>query len=357
MGREDAGVAGARRAITQLCAGGLPPLELLAAVAERVRRVVPYAAAGWQVIDPATLLPTGGFAQNVDRATHLQLIDNELTGGDFLTFAEVGRSRTPVATLRQATAGELTRSTRYRTINAAAGWSDELRTVFRTGATCWGQGCLARTEGEPAFSTRDAAFLAAIAPSLGAGLRHGLLLDHARSSEPDAGATGLVVLHDDGSVEAISDSALEWLGQLPDEGLDLPSVAYEVARRARLHADTGGTGPLARTRVRLPSGAWLAISGSRLRAVGPGAAPRTAVVLEPAKPADLAPLIVQAYQLSPREREITEMLVRGLPLTQIASTLWLSQYTVRDHVKAIYAKLGVRSRPELTAMLFHEHYA
>jgi DNA-binding CsgD family transcriptional regulator len=356
VGREDAGAAAGQRAITQLCAHGLAPLELLTAVAQRVRQVVPYAAAGWQMIDPATLLPTGGFAQNVDPATHLQLIDNELTGGDFVAFTAVGRSRTPVATLRQATAGRLTRSTRYRTINAAAGWSDELRTVFRTGATCWGQGCLARAEGEPAFSARDAAFLAAIAPSLGAGLRHGLVLDHARSSEPDADAPGLVVLQDDGSVEAISDSALDWLGRLPDEGLNLPSVVYEVARRARLHADTGNPGPLARARVRLPSGAWVAVSGSRLHPVGPGA-PRTVVVLEPAKPADLAPLIVQAYQLSPRERQITEMLVRGLPLTQIAATLWLSQHTIRDHIKAIYAKLGVRSRPELTAMLFHEHYA
>jgi DNA-binding CsgD family transcriptional regulator len=81
------------------------------------------------------------------------------------------------------------------------------------------------------------------------------------------------------------------------------------------------------------------------------------VVLEPARRADLAPLIVQAHDLTPREREITEMLLRGLPLGEIAPALWLSPHTVRDHVKAVFAKLGVRSRPELTAMLFHEHYA
>jgi len=42
---------------------------------------VPYAAAGWQITDPATQLGTGGFAENVDRDTHLELIENELTGG------------------------------------------------------------------------------------------------------------------------------------------------------------------------------------------------------------------------------------------------------------------------------------
>jgi hypothetical protein len=29
---------------------------------------------------------------------------------------------------------------------------------------------------------------------------------------------------------------------------------------------------------------------------------------------------------------------------------------VGDHTKAIFAKLGVNSRPELTAMLYHDHH-
>jgi len=39
----------------------------------------------------------------------------------------------------------------------------------------------------------------------------------------------------------------------------------------------------------------------------------------------------------------------------IAASLWISPHTARDHIKAIFVKLGVRSRPELTALLFHEH--
>ena len=106
MSGGDAGrAAAARRAVVGLCAAGLAPLELLSAVAREVRRAVPYAAAGWQLVDPATLLATGGVAENVDRDTHLRLIDNELTGADFATFASVGRRRTPVHTLREATAG------------------------------------------------------------------------------------------------------------------------------------------------------------------------------------------------------------------------------------------------------------
>jgi DNA-binding NarL/FixJ family response regulator len=38
------------------------------------------------------------------------------------------------------------------------------------------------------------------------------------------------------------------------------------------------------------------------------------------------------------------------------SALWLSRHTVRDHVKAIFSKVGVTSRPELTAKLFAEQF-
>jgi len=351
----DAARRAARSAITRLCAGGLPPLELLQQVAERVRAAVPYVSAGWQLTDPATLLGTSGFAVDVDPGTHLQLIENELTGADFIPFTLVARSPAATLTLSATTGGELDRSARYRTINARNGWSDELRAVFRSGGAVWGQACLARAAGEPAFGPDDTAFLTAVCGEIGNGLRSALLLDSACSAVPGR-APGLVVLQDDGSVEAVSDDAVDWLAELPDEGLELPSVVYEVARRARSLAETGRPGLPARARVRVPSQHWLVLHGARLRPVA-SRRPTTAVVVEPAHRAELVPLIVAAHELTPREREITEMLVRGLSTAEIAATLWLSSYTVRDHVKAVFGKLGVRSRPELTALLFHEHHA
>jgi DNA-binding CsgD family transcriptional regulator len=81
-----------------------------------------------------------------------------------------------------------------------------------------------------------------------------------------------------------------------------------------------------------------------------------AVVLEPGRRGDLAPLIVELYELTERERQVTQLLVRGMPIDEIARSLWITQHTVRNHTKAIFAKLGVSSRPELTAMLYHDHH-
>jgi DNA-binding CsgD family transcriptional regulator len=82
----------------------------------------------------------------------------------------------------------------------------------------------------------------------------------------------------------------------------------------------------------------------------------TALTIEPAKSSQIAPIIVEAYSLTPREQEITRAVARGLSNVEIAGELFLSPHTVRDHLKAIFAKVGVGSRGELVAKLFAEHY-
>jgi DNA-binding NarL/FixJ family response regulator len=50
--------------------------------------------------------------------------------------------------------------------------------------------------------------------------------------------------------------------------------------------------------------------------------------------------------LSPREREILELLAAGLPNKQIAARVGLTDGTVRWHLRHVYHKLHVRSRTE-----------
>jgi len=60
------------------------------------------------------------------------------------------------------------------------------------------------------------------------------------------------------------------------------------------------------------------------------------------------PLAVAAEmeELSPREREILELLASGFPNKQIADRLGLTDGTVRWHLRHVYNKLHVRSRTE-----------
>jgi DNA-binding NarL/FixJ family response regulator len=56
-------------------------------------------------------------------------------------------------------------------------------------------------------------------------------------------------------------------------------------------------------------------------------------------------------ELSPREREIADLVAGGRSNKQVAATLFLSDRTVEYHLSAVYRKLGVRSRTELAATL------
>ena len=52
------------------------------------------------------------------------------------------------------------------------------------------------------------------------------------------------------------------------------------------------------------------------------------------------------YHLSDREKEILKELTEGQPLKNIATKLFISHETVRNHVKHIYSKLHVANRTE-----------
>jgi DNA-binding CsgD family transcriptional regulator len=106
----------------------------------------------------------------------------------------------------------------------------------------------------------------------------------------------------------------------------------------------------------LISGKWLTVHAAPLHTDIPNPA-TVAVTLAPATPAELEPLRLALHGLTPREREVAQLLARGASNEEIAKALWISRHTVKDHVKAIYAKLRVGGRAELTAKLFHEHIA
>jgi DNA-binding CsgD family transcriptional regulator len=63
----------------------------------------------------------------------------------------------------------------------------------------------------------------------------------------------------------------------------------------------------------------------------------------------------QADTLSPREREICDLLLLGCSSAAIALRLGLSRHTVKDHRKRIFHKLRVGSLAELFALRSRSH--
>ena len=150
----------------------------------------------------------------------------------------------------------------------------------------------------------------------------------------------------------VNGAAAEWLDEFREDGRELPLVVAAVARIAR-DVTSGKSDVMATARVPAASGRWTLVRGSVL---SNETRTRTAVTLEPASVPELAPLVVHAYGLTERERLVTEQVAQGLSTAVIARRLHLSPFTVQDHLKGIFDKLGVSSRGELVAKLFVDHH-
>jgi len=63
-----------------------------------------------------------------------------------------------------------------------------------------------------------------------------------------------------------------------------------------------------------------------------------------------------AYGLRERERDVVGLVLRGDSNRSAARALGISEHTVKEHLKSVFAKVGVFSRSELAARLLHEQY-
>jgi DNA-binding CsgD family transcriptional regulator len=308
----------------------------------------------WYTLDPASLLITSHYHDGLPEFPPERL-NHEYYGDDVNQISDVVRSESGISTLHEATGGDPSSSRTWH-MNMAMGGDQEMIAALRTDGAVWAAVGLYRAPGERMFDDEEKALLKAIGPDLATGARTGLLVGEAQHPQwPDS--PGLVVLSEGGEVESTTPGVERWLSDLPDGDLDagrLPSAVHAVAGRALRTAEShDDPGEVALARVLSRSGTWIVLHGTSL--VGSGSR-RAAVIVEPAHPARITPLLMSAYGLTKREQEVTRLVLRGDSTAQIAERLVVSPHTVQEHLKKIFEKSGVRSRRELVGRVFFAHY-
>jgi DNA-binding CsgD family transcriptional regulator len=323
---------------------------------EALARAVPYYwTPCWYTLDPASLLVTSHFHEGMLEIPEEWLAD-EYYGDDVNRLVDVARSERGISTLHEATNGDPSSSPRWHANMELGGDQEMIARLGTPRGDVWGALGLYREPGSPMFDADELAWVQAAAPHLAEGARRSLLVGQAADPE-GPGSPGLLVLTPDWEIESATPGVERWISELPDGDWDagtLPPSILAVAGRARRTAEgRGGPGEVAVSRVLSRSGTWVVLHGACL--VGAGTS-RVAVIVEPAHPARITPLLMSAYGLTEREQEITRLVLQGDSTAEIAGRLFISPHTVQQHLKSIFEKTGVRSRRELTGKVFFAHY-
>jgi len=83
-----------------------------------------------------------------------------------------------------------------------------------------------------------------------------------------------------------------------------------------------------------------------------GARPAALVFIkDPELPGLSAQLLQDLFQLTPAQAAVAQSLVAGRSLIQVAEALGISLHTVRDHLKAVFAKTRTTRQPQLVTLL------
>jgi DNA-binding CsgD family transcriptional regulator len=324
--------------------------------AEAIASAVPYYwTPCWYTLDPASLLITSHFNEDITEIPS-DWLAQEYYEDDVNNLAAVARSARGISTLHEATSGDPTSSPRWQA-NMALGGDQEMIAALRTQAgDVWGALGLYRDQGQPLFDATELAFIQSVAPYLAEGARRALLAGEAVDPEGPR-APGLIVLSGNWEVESTTPGVEHWLAELPDGDWDagkLPSSVLAVAGRALRTAEhPDEPGQVAVSRVLSRSGTWVVLHGASLVA---GGTRRVAIIVEPAHPARIAPLLMAAYGLTEREQQVTRLVLQGSSTAEIASRLVVSAHTVQQHLKSVFAKTGVRSRRDLVGKVFLSYY-
>lgn len=339
----------------ELAAGSLDVTDFSRRAVSALRRAVRFDACCLATVDPATTLVTGAVAEGLDEAQAPALFEIEYARGDVNGYRALSQAAVPVATLQAATSGDLAQSARFREVLAPLGFAHELRVLFTRGGRAWGVGAFFRGRDEAAFDEEELRTIRSLAEVVGDGLRGAVLVDVAGRAAPPGGVgPAVTVVGPTGELEMVTPAARARIEDLP--GAEDPRVlpaALTVVVAASRAAGPGG----ARLRVRGRSGAWWVVAGAPVEATPDPSRAKVVVSIEEARMPDVVPLVVAAFGLSARERDVLVGLLEGRTSGEIAAELAISTHTVNDHLKAIFAKADVRSRRELVARIFFEHYA
>lgn len=356
------------QAIARLPRDGVPWEVLSGEIVRHVRRAVGFD--GWclSLTDPATMLPTAvvGTQGSPLASCQRRFWQLEYLVPDVYTTSALAASGLPVAALSRETGGDLARSQRWDELLRPAGVADELRAVLNADGVPWASLALYRA-GRPAagnqFTADDIRAVGTLRAALTAAARDGWAAappaaftggrDEGAGGRDDTPAT-LVAAMDGTLIDATPTAEARLASLAPHRQAGYTLIYALLARLAadlnHEAGDRAGGHASASVLTRTADSRWTEVHAAPLAGRG-GHGRHAAVTIQPAPASRVRAVLLRAYELSGRERQVATLAADGMPAKDIAATLYISPHTARDHLKTIFRKTRSHSRQELAARL------
>ena len=303
----------------------------------KLRRVVGFDAYAFLLTDPETAVGSSPLA---DVPMSLLGALPRLIRAKYLTAANRWTALDPGQVARLSAVGD---GDPLRALLCQHGVTDVVSLVFRDRFGCWGFLDLWRAGG--VFTAADAGRVAAFAGPVTAALRQAQAATFvARPSSASRPGPVVLLLSPELTVIGQTPQTHEYLQTLipPERGrAPVPASAYNVAAQL-LAVESGVDDHQPSARVHLSGGLWLTLRAARI-------GPDIAVTIEESTPAERLDLFTRASALSAREAELLAHLASGAGTREIAGRMFLSEHTVQDHLKSVFAKTGTRNRKAILA--------
>ncbi|HEX8983321.1 MAG TPA: LuxR C-terminal-related transcriptional regulator [Ktedonobacterales bacterium] len=356
------------RDIQRLCYAGLDGESLRSAAVERLGQGLEFDAYCCFTADPISQFFTHtifGGERTLSELDHF--IQQVCFEDDINEYTWIVRSRRPVALLSDGVGGHLDRSLCYREILRPRGHAHQARCVFMTRQELWGGLELTRDRKRADFDADEVALLTRITPHLGVGLKSAALrgltdVGALPSTELPGDMPGMLTLDQRQRIVSCTSAAERWLRELGwpasdrDDATRLPlsvRVLLRALGQSLAPSSEADTLRIPRISVQTSSGRWLSLVADAALAQG-DTPPLTMVLIEPLGPHEATWLRRTAYNLTPREQEVVELVAHGLATREIAKALYVTEYTVQEHLSHIFDKVGVRGRRSLLKRLFFD---
>jgi DNA-binding CsgD family transcriptional regulator len=362
MGTRQTDFARIERDIQRLSYAGLDAVSLRTEAVARLGQGIAFDAYCCFTTDPMSQFFTHTIFGGAPQSDLDHFVEHVYFDDDINEFTWMAQTRRPVALLSEGVAGNLERSLCYREILKPRGHAHQARGVFMVKQELWGGIELSRDRKRGDFDVDEVALLARVTPHLGAGLKAAALRGLIAGTSLTEDTPGMLTLDHRQRIVGCTNSAERWLRELGWPASDrgdatrLPQpvrVLLRALQRTLSPNSEADTRRIPRLSVQTPTGRWLSLMTDTTIANG-NTPPLIMVLIEPLGPREAAWLRRSAYNLTPREQAVVELVAHGLATRDIAAELCVTEYTVQEHLSHVFDKVGVRSRRALLKRLFFD---